>query len=114
MEDDGNRDLHGNRVDHVNCSWASGFESGTVDEEKQCESISGDESKSSTLADLPLRSMCSPKSKLLSPVKGRLDIPARSPGTPELETRPSWRDTPNSTGGGKANMVQVRRKDQSH
>ena len=40
-----------------------------------------------TLGDLPLQSMCSPKSKHLSPVKGRLNIPARSPGTPELEIR---------------------------
>ena len=59
-EDDDNRDLHGNRVDHVNRSWASGFGSETVDEEEECESIDGDESKSSTLADLPIRSMCCP------------------------------------------------------
>ena len=84
--DDDDRDPHGNRVGHVNLSWGSGFESETVDEEKECESIDDDEPKSLTLADLSLRSMCSPKSKHLSPVKGRLNIPARSPGTPELET----------------------------
>ena len=97
MEDDDNRDLHGNRVDHVNCSWASGFESETVDEEEECESIGGDESKSSTLADLPLLSMCSPESKHLSPVKGRLNIPARSPGTPEVETRKTRNDPAGET-----------------
>ena len=102
----------------MNLSWGSGFRSETVDEEEECESIDDDEPKSLTLADLPL-SMCSPKSKHLSPVKGRLNIPARSPGTPELGTRktrsdPAWRGTPSSTGGGKANMVQVRRKDQSN
>ena len=97
MEDDDNRDLHGNRVDHVNCSWSSGFESETVDEEEECESIGGDESKSSTLADLPLLSMCSPKSKHLSLVKGRLNIFARSPGTPEVETRKTRNDPAGET-----------------
>ena len=53
VENDEDRDLHGSRVDHVNRSWASGFESDTVEDEKECESIGGDESKSSTLADLP-------------------------------------------------------------
>ena len=113
-DDDDNRDLHGNRVDHVNRSWGSGFGSETVDEEKECESIDDDESKSSMLADLPLLSMCSPKSKHLSLVKGRLNIPAWSPGTPELETRKTRNDPAGETGDGKANMVQVRRKDQSH
>ena len=42
VEDDDNRDLHGNRVDHVNRSWGSGFGSEIVDEEKECESIDGD------------------------------------------------------------------------
>ena len=97
---------------------ASGFESETVDEEEECENIGGDGLKSSTLADLPRLSMCSPKSKHLSPGKRRLNIPARSPGTPEVGTRKTRNDpaedTPNSTGGGKANMVQVRRKDQTH
>ena len=99
VEDDDDRDLHGTRVGHVNLSWGSGFGSETVDEEKECESI--DESKSSTLADLPLRSMCSPKSKHLSPVKGRLNIPARSPGTPELETSKTRSDP-----AGEAHRVQ--------
>ena len=99
VEDDEDRDLHRNRVDHVNRSWASGFESETVEEEKECESIGGDELKSSTLADLSLRSMCSPKSKYLSPVEGRLNIPARSPGTPELETRMTRNDPAGETHG---------------
>ena len=68
-----------------------------MDEEKECECIDGDESKSSTLANLPLRSMCSPKSKHLSPVNGRLSIPARSPGTPELETRKTRNDPAGET-----------------
>ena len=58
-----------------------------MDEEKECESIDDDEPKSLTLSDLPLQSMCSPKSNHLSLVKGRLNIPARSPGTHEPETR---------------------------
>ena len=81
----------------MNRSWGSGFGSETVDEEKECESTDGDESKSSTLTDLPLRSMCSPKSKHLSPVKGRLNIPARSPGTPELETGKTRNDPAGET-----------------
>ena len=76
-DDDDDRDPHGNRVGHVNLSWGSCFESETVDEEKECESIDDDEPKSLTLADLPLRSICSPKSKHLSPVQGRLNIPGR-------------------------------------
>ena len=75
-EDDDGRDPHGSRVDHVNLSWGSGFGSETVDEEKECESIGDDELKCFTFGDLPLQCMCSSKS-----------IPARSPGTPELETR---------------------------
>ena len=101
VEDDDDRDPHGNRVGHVNLSWGSGFGSETVDEEKECESIDDDEPKSLTLADLPLQSMCSPKSKHLSLVKGRLNIPARSPGTPELETRKTRRDP-----AGEAHRVQ--------
>ena len=53
------------------------------------------------LGDLPLQSMCSPKSKHLSPVKGRLSIPARNPGTPELETRKT-----RSGAAGEAHRVQ--------
>ena len=53
-----------------------------------------------TLADLPL-SRCSPKSKHLSPVKGRLNIPARSRGTPELGTRKTRGDP-----AGEAHRVQ--------
>ena len=63
VEDDDGRDPHGNRVGHVNLSWGSGFGSEKVDEEKECESIDDDEPKSLMLGDLPLQSMCSPKSK---------------------------------------------------
>ena len=101
VEDDDDRDLHGNCGGHVNLSWGSGFGSETVDEEKECESIDDDEPKRLTLGDLPLQSMCSPKSKHLSPVEGRLNIPARSPGTPELETRKTM-----SGPAGEAHRVQ--------
>ena len=92
VEKDDFRDPHGNRVGHVNLSWGSGFRSETIDEEKECENIDDDELKNLTQADLPL-SMCSPKSEHLSSVNGRLNIPARSPGTPELETRKTRSDT---------------------
>ena len=52
VENDDDRDPHGNRVGHVNLSWSSGFGSETVDEEKECESIDDDEPESLTQADL--------------------------------------------------------------
>ena len=100
VENDDDRDPHGNRVGHVNLSWGAGSRSETGDEEKECEGVDDDELKSLTQADLPL-SMCSPKSKHLSSVKGRLNIPSRSPGTPELGTRKTRSDP-----AGEAHRVQ--------
>ena len=49
------------------------------------------------MADLPTLSTCSPKSKHLSLVESRLNIPARSSGTPEVETRKTRNDPAGET-----------------